>query len=411
MKIQLVGISSPVPADEDSEFQKKYRSIQNILQFTSLDELQTQQDALKCFTQNFARICYSNKGWDDLVKEDYKSDLINKQILPSKHHSVFEHIWLNLYIEDIPKIAAMILNNEKQYVTSEKSARYTQMKDIDSEQLKLYNKWMDILIPEIDKIYLAVNDKEIAVKKLAQENARYMTSIFTPTKMAYTANLRQINFLLNVISQSQPFFLVYKGPDDLELSINIQNSLDDFYYKLSPFLIDGLEPKSCKKLSLFNSRQVKEYFGDVYSTSYLMSFAGLAQAQRHRTINYHISDGLNIGAPYGFYVPEIVNQSGNKKEWISDLEKIALNDIPQAQLVKVNESGTIEAFELKTTERICGKAQYEIMKNTVQTAEKYKQYKKEKGVEFYNRPKCLENPRDCNDACVWGPKKATSRIV
>ena len=45
----------------------------------------------------------------------------------NKHHSVFGHDYISLYFEGIPKIIAMMINNEKDYNTSEKSGRYTVM--------------------------------------------------------------------------------------------------------------------------------------------------------------------------------------------------------------------------------------------------------------------------------------------
>lgn len=75
------------------------------------------------------------------------------RMLNSGHHSVFEHVNFTFYFKKIPKMLAMVFNNEKQYSTSEKSARYTQMKGIPKKQRELYDKWMEILIPEIDKTY------------------------------------------------------------------------------------------------------------------------------------------------------------------------------------------------------------------------------------------------------------------
>ena len=56
------------------------------------------------------------------------------QTLKSGHHSVYDHPTYNLALEEIPKILAMILNNEGMYTTSEKSARYTKMKLEDKEK-------------------------------------------------------------------------------------------------------------------------------------------------------------------------------------------------------------------------------------------------------------------------------------
>jgi len=404
MDIQLVGITKPTKKNEGYPLYIDYDKIN--------EELEDDKDkdktikALKRFSQNFARVCYSKYDWNDLAKEEYKEDLIDGRVIPSKHHSVFEHVNFNFYMSKIPKIGAMILNNEKQYVTSEKSARYTKMKDMSPEQQELYDKWMDILIPEIDKQYPRISDKkrrDMKVKKLAQENARYMTSVMTPTNMGYSVNLRQLNFLINEFEKGE----IPHCSKDLEG--RVVPYLKDFASQLDSLKIEGLEHKPDKRLSLFNNREAEEHFGDVYSTSYLESFAGLAQAQRHRTINYHVSEGSEKGAPLGFFVPDIVKYSDKEKEWVKDLEKVAEYDFPQAQNLKVNERGIIEDFRLKTTERICGHAQYEIMKKTIETTEKYDQYQREFGKN-YNKPKCIDNPKNCNGACDWGGKRAVKRL-
>ena len=45
----------------------------------------------------------------------------------------------------------MILNNEKDYSTSEKSARYTKFENLSGKEGELYTKWLDILSPIILK--------------------------------------------------------------------------------------------------------------------------------------------------------------------------------------------------------------------------------------------------------------------
>ena len=96
--------------------------------------------------------------------------------LESGHHSVFGHAHYNLIFEGIPKILAMILNNEKIYNTSEKSARYTKMQPSEEEKV-LYEKWIEKYKKVIKEEYPEFDDKK--VKKLAQENARYLISVFT----------------------------------------------------------------------------------------------------------------------------------------------------------------------------------------------------------------------------------------
>ena len=62
-------------------------------------------------------------------------------------------------------------------------------------QKELYDKWMGILAPAIEQegVLIGSKNREVRARKLAQENARYMTSAFTPTNMDYTISLRHLN--------------------------------------------------------------------------------------------------------------------------------------------------------------------------------------------------------------------------
>ena len=104
----------------------------------------------------------------------------------------------------------MILNNEHQYAADERSLRYTMVEPneyISSKEVELYNKWLDIFIKILTDEYLDFFKKfnqgktedsttkkaTSAIKKIAQENARYMVSVFIPTTLTYTVPLAQIN--------------------------------------------------------------------------------------------------------------------------------------------------------------------------------------------------------------------------
>ncbi len=155
--------------------------------------------SMKDFSYYCGRQCYTDKDFEEVQKEIPKKDLMDKMINRG-HHSVFEHMGLTFYFRGYPKMFVMMLNNEKQYATSEKSARYTQMKNMIPEQKEKYDKWMNLLIPEIDRVYPQMknsSEREDAIINLAQENARYMTSVFTPTKMIHSLNFRQLNHLIS----------------------------------------------------------------------------------------------------------------------------------------------------------------------------------------------------------------------
>lgn len=159
-----------------------------------------------------AGMCYMPDNVDALFSEDKEKTIKRAQgTMTSGHHSVFGHVKYNFAFEEIPKILAMVLNNEKVYDTSEKSARYTKMKASEEEEA-LYEKWIKIYSNEIERIYPKVKiaekteqqlEKEIknrntAIRKKAQENARYLISVFTPaTTMGHTIDIRQFSYILH----------------------------------------------------------------------------------------------------------------------------------------------------------------------------------------------------------------------
>ena len=151
-----------------------------------------------------AGVCYLSGTFEELIGEDKDKTLRRiKQTKLSGHHSVYEHGSFSLYLSGVPKIVAMILNNEKQYSTSEKSARYTKMELNPKEQV-MYNKWVEIFKNKISKLYASDYPNFFTpsrIEKLAQENARYLTSVFTPTSLIYTTNYRQFNYIISFMEK------------------------------------------------------------------------------------------------------------------------------------------------------------------------------------------------------------------
>jgi hypothetical protein len=380
----------------------------NIELIASTNGLTDSRDMIE-FGLRCARVCYTEKDWEDIQKEPINEQLLER-LVSSGHHSVFEHMNLTFDFNGMSKALVMLFNNEKQYATSEKSARYTVMSEIEPEQKALYDKWMGILIPEIDKVYPETKDasaREGAVKKLAQENARYMTSVFTPTKMVHTINLRQLNFLQQ---QFEKFRAQYADGSD-EFKSRLATEMQDFLDQTENLRIERLDNQTDRGLSYFSTDglSLSTEGTDMYSRVYPLSFAGLAQAHRHRTISYNILSGTEKGAKEGFFVPKIVKEAGKESEWYDDLSRVAEQDFPQAQLLKIYERGRIEDFRSKAMLRLCGHAQLEIMKNTLETAEGYESYKETYGKNALN-PKCLQGMK-CPSNCVWTGKRALERLV
>mgnify|MGYP002478287155 CR=1 FL=1 len=332
-------------------------------------------DALK-FSSYAAGVCYMKEDVEDILNEDIEKT--KKRIdltLNNGHHSVFQHVHYSLVFKDIPKIVAMLINNERPYTTSEKSARYTVMDKVPDKERQRYNKWRSIFKELIAAEYPLLDKRH--VDKLAMENARYMISVFTPTTMVYTTNLCQINYIIEMLVAFVQKTFSYENHPFMD---RLRESIYDFLQVLKPFEIEGMNRKN-KNVDLsmikfrYHEGEFNHYFGDVYDTYYWASFAQLAQAHRHRTLHYNIFlnnlEGMNDKTE--LYVPRIIQDTSYKDEWLNDLRTLPVDSYPQATKVIVRERGLYEHFILKCHERLCCQAQNEIM---TQTAETFKLYKK-----------------------------------
>ena len=326
-----------------------------------------------------AGVCYMPNNFKTLSNENEEKTI--KRMMMTKnngHHSVFDHCYISLYLENIPKILAMIINNEKMYTTSEKSGRYTKM-ELPEDEKKIYDKWLNIFKEQIEKTYGKTSFfTDNRILKLAQENARYITSIFTPVSMVYTISYRQLNYLYGFFKD----FINEKHKSPLKQRIAKEliefcNELDKLGY-IDDVLVDNNKQRT---ISLFAKRKnVKDYFGEVYVTSYKATLSQLAQAQRHRTLNMSIAELSN----FEIYIPKIIRKDEQLvEEWKADILSLK-NNFPQAQLYKVIEKGTFDNFILKSKERLCSFAQLEIHEQTYKTMQKYAKFLKKNDVKLYN---------------------------
>ena len=363
----------------------------------------------KLFSGHSAGICYMKDDFNKILAESKEKTLARfNGTAGSGHHSVSGHTSYNLLISGIPKIIAMILNNEKDYNTSEKSARYTKMKTIGIEK-ELYEKWIDKFDKLIHEKYPQLD--ETTVRKLAQENARYFISVFTPsTTMEYTVDFRQGKYLIGFLE-----------------SPNLANRMPaDFYQKLKPWLdeiakalrsvlnCEEIRDNKGRELSLFATRDRSEYFGEVYSTNYYGSFAQLAQAHRHRSLNYEMT--IVTKPDRAFFVPMLIKiNDAIKQEYLNDMELVADN-YPQGMMVRINERGCLEDFLMKCNERLCGAAQWEICMQTEKTLDRYynraDEYAQQLSLkEYRKKTKCQFGYYSCNRPCPLGQPQAFTREV
>ena len=367
----------------------------------------TKEEAI-IFSGKSAGICYMPDTIETLFNEPEEKTIKRANATLNRgHHSVFDHITINLALSNIPKILAMILNNEGMYTTSEKSARYTKMQASERES-KLYEKWIEKFSKEIEKEYPEIEEKPRT--KLAQENARYLISVFTKaTIMEYSVSFRQLNYIAS-------FFKNFiENEPNTEFNKMLKPFLAEFNSQIEDLLIPNLNANvKQRKLSLFASRNYKEEFGECYSCNYYGTFAQLAQAQRHRTLRYN----MQIEENPKFYVPKIIeNNEELKKEWLEDIN--SLKDLfPQGMLVKINERGTVEDFILKCKERLCGCAQLEIMLQSKEILDKYiantketNEYVYEYLLPYQKGVRCTFKGWKCTSPCLWGAKNSLVRKI
>ncbi len=321
------------------------------------------QEELNKFAGMAAGVCYMPQNFEAL-----KGELVEKTIKravdtkTNGHHSVFGHGQITLELEGIPKLFAMLLNNENIYNTSEKSARYTNM-ELTGETQFIYDKWYNKFLKLITEKYGHIPYfSATRIKKLAMENARYFTSVMTPTSMVHTVSYQQLNYMCGWMQQ-------------------FENSENKIYRMLAPTAkefvervdrlgyLDAVLMKDGKNrgFSLVGKRAREEQFGESYSVNYKASFAMLAQAQRHRTLDYELMQDENPE----YFIPLIFEGNDSLIEsWLEDMKKVA-HTTPQGELVHINEQGKYENLILKAKERLCTAAQLEIMQATKETMDRY----------------------------------------
>lgn len=359
------------------------------------------------FSGKSAGICYMPDSLDTLFSEDsVKTERRAKGTLASGHHSVFGHITYNLALEGIPKILAMILNNEKMYNTSEKSARYTKMEPSEKEE-KLYEKWIAIYQDVIKEKYPEIDDKKN--KKLAMENARYLISVFTPaTVMEYTVNFGQLNYIAHWFED------FIRTAEDTNFNVKLKKVFAEFNEKIADLLVPELNSNvKGRTLSIFAKRRRAEEFGENYCVNYQGTFAELAQAQRHRTLYYEIF----IPKEHKYFVPPIIKGTSFEEEWVKDISSLD-DEFPQGLLLDINERGTVENFVMKCQERLCGAAQLEIAIQTKEILNRYLANTKDSKPEIYEYlmpfskgARCTFPGWRCTQPCIWGAKRGIDRQI
>lgn len=372
----------------------------------------------------FAGTCYAREGYVTIRTQPEEKALSRaKGTAERGHHSVFQHGVVNMEIL-CPKIIAMLLNSIGVSNTSEKSARYTQMKPETELEQQLYQKWHDIIFEKIGERY-PKKFKDTERDKLAYENARYMISVFSETSMVYSLPFRNFFYVMDWIRGMQQSLRSLPGVFNQRL----YQELDSLYQGL--FGVVGEESFHDNKNEYFRFMPVqatgrydddnREYYGDVYTAKFQASFAQVAQEQRHRTTRVKINFGGDAPSEFGYFVPPIVEASGYREEWLTDMERVS-EVYPQGILVSVTEQGLFEDFVLKCKERMCGRAQLEIMQLTEELLERFLRNKDKLSERNRERlcslvkdgkpcARCAYPDFKCEEGCTWGNSEALERLV
>ncbi|MCL2621494.1 MAG: FAD-dependent thymidylate synthase [Firmicutes bacterium] len=319
-----------------------------------------------------AGICYMASTFEEICTEPKEKTIKRTALTKSMgHHSVYDHCNITLYLHEIPRVIEVLLDNERMMTSSVKSGRYTQHV-LKPDETIIYEKWLNIFQDLIAKKYKYVAPKffsDSRILKLAQENARYLTSSFTLVSMAHTMSYRQLNYVYGFIRDFIKNSATTKNKFILKLLPYLKEflkQLDDTGYIDNQLVANGKN----RELSLFNNYKASEYFGDVYCTSYKVSFAVFLHLNRHRTLKHYIAEPNDN---FDFYTPELIADDAEySKQWYDDLTKLKSN-YPQAMLIDVTEMGNIDDFILKVIERKCSCVMLETQRNVTDVLNRYYQ--------------------------------------
>ena len=379
-------------------------------------------------TGQAANVCYMKADIDTIMSEPVANSLKRaRNTIENGHHSVADHVHYILVLEGIPKFIAMLLNNEKDYDTSEKSARFTEMQAAPEEE-EVYNKWISIIKREILRTYPNLSDTD--AQKRAQENARYMLSVFTPaTCMVHTMSLRRINYTIGycddllAMETTDPFLVMLKPwlrqLRDWLAPLNIPGLRDNKTYIYSSLLGDGfLGEDRGYGFSLLARRQRMENIGESFCINFTGTFAMLAQLQRHRFMMHDeiLIPDLNN---FRFFTPPILKDPELIKEWEDDILSCK-ERFPQGMLLDICSVGFVDSFVRLAQERLCGAAQYEICMWARETLSRLVSGCIETGnvaaakelLELERRgTKCAFGNYVCKRPCPLGPGEAFTRLI
>lgn len=463
----------------------------------AVDTIEQRNHDLTLLAGKTAGVCYMPDDYMDNGIQNEKAAFNRADNTANNgHHSTYDHGYIS-YEMHVSKMICMILNSLNVYTTSEKSSRYTKMNPKTQLEKDLYEKWIPILQNRILEVYPWIDDdklnKGLAKKissnkenkivkhrnisaafdeykylkdeldklkqdvtipsyKLAQENARYMISVFTPTIMIYTMSDRQSQLVLDYMYKLKKSLEWINDEYTTGFITLLLDDVNEFITKFEIVLgeckihdtknqyIRFLEAQHVGDVKIYFNKETntrtpvlhkngvislsdrkKESIGDSYTLDYEGSLAMLAQDERHRTTRVQMF--LQYAGQFGFYTPPILKGTNLEEEWKKDIESVSYC-VPQGTIVKITEQGIFEDFVLKCKERLCGCAQLEIMQSTVDNLNKFIKHKdllckRNKDIldtitnNHYEKvvTRCLFKDYNCTSPCMWGSSLGLDRLV
>jgi hypothetical protein len=247
----------------------------------------------------------------------------------------------NFVIQGIPKILAIVLANEMPYSVSE--IKLADRSKAELRQERLHLEWTNVFYESIRKNH--PNLSEPAAGDLAVRNAGYLKSAFSPIAIEYSVDLRNLGFIINkckrFISRGN-----FDGPKDFFDKLCV--SMAEFVQQIEEIFKNNLKQDQIDG-SLVSFERVVErdsYGNGAFNRSCLMSLDCLFDVLNHN-YNDRISCSWFVPIKREFIVPHIIREYGTTsfvKKWQNDINSIA-DLYPLGMLVKVSESGLIDAFD------------------------------------------------------------------
>ena len=330
------------------------------------------RDQAMDFSGKIGGICYKEAGLMACFNEKKTAtDSRIERTTFEEHQSIYEHIGLTLYLNNFSKMGNMVLNNEHQGATSERSLRYTRIKDEDcnltEREIMLYNKWFKIFYDLFMKKYGKQLDEK-SIETHAKENARYMCSVFVNTEMVHTLPFAQLNrivrYMKDYIEKENKNEFEQRVAQDFEMFIDQCEKLNILDERLQ-------SNRKHRKLSIFgeNLDAIPQNLDVTYAINYTGSLAQYAQRERHRVDDVSFERDPSLG----FYVPEIIEKNDKLvKEWLNDIESVK-EEVPQGENVRIHVESSFKKFIMFLKERDCSHPQLEIFRHADKFKEEYYQ--------------------------------------